>query len=342
MKYKTVKLITKVADFIIIIAVSVDTVLLVKGLLKYGFHLYSFYINLSTILFFISLLFLLKNKRNIIIAGFYIFAISYVGHVLDLIQINNLGMYIGLFFTVYLTILYMQELTSVQVKPILKLLYWVKKKNYKYAFQLSLIEQKNGDYDKAKNYIEIAHENGLTTYEYNKRYGLILFDEKRYNECIFFIDNAIKENDDDLMLNYYIGYSYSEIGNYATSIYYLTKFLEKENDIDVRYVRAVSYSMNGDILKSIEDYTRMIEENKNRADIYYNRGLEYQKINMMDEAIKDWENATIVESPDPKAFIALAKIEHENDNIEKAKQLFCKGISLDSSLTIYVPLEYRN
>ena len=132
-------------------------------------------------------------------------------------------------------------------------------------------------------------------------------------------------------------------------LYYENKIYDKSinilkrlNDVESLYLLASNYENIKDENLAIKTYSKIIvEDNRERADILYNRGALYKNIGKYDEAIIDFNNCLKCNEPDPKAFIALGVIMDEIGEYEKAKELFKKGNKLDKSFKEYIPEKYK-
>jgi tetratricopeptide (TPR) repeat protein len=132
-------------------------------------------------------------------------------------------------------------------------------------------------------------------------------------------------------------------------LYYENKIYDKSinilkhlNDVESLYLLASNYENIKDENLAIKTYSKIIlEDNRERPDILYNRGALYKNIGKYDEAIIDFNNCLKCNEPDPKAFIALGVIMDEIGEYEKAKELFKKGNKLDKSFKEYIPEKYK-
>jgi tetratricopeptide (TPR) repeat protein len=91
-------------------------------------------------------------------------------------------------------------------------------------------------------------------------------------------------------------FCFAKIGNFKEAIEDYTKVLEKDKDnTHVLYNRAISLDKMGRSEEAILDFTRIIELEPMNANAYLNRGCCYEKIKNSDLAYKDYEASLLID-----------------------------------------------
>ncbi|OHD23199.1 MAG: hypothetical protein A2086_13180 [Spirochaetes bacterium GWD1_27_9] len=172
---------------------------------------------------------------------------------------------------------------------------------------LGKIEMKNKNFDKALIFLNIAIRIAPENLDAIKTIGICYYNINRFKDCI---DNLIKvfhSNQDDVEINYYLGYSYFYIGRNDESLKYFIKLKkqpEYSNECQFMissihrrqklYIQAIEEFENLLSVSSLRD-ERLLETYYLLADCYLNthnipRAIHYwQKICAMNPEYKDVE-----------------------------------------------------
>ena len=91
-------------------------------------------------------------------------------------------------------------------------------------------------------------------------------------------------------------FCFAKIGNFKEAIDDYTKVLEKDkNNTHALYNRAITLDKMGRSEEAILDFTRIIELELMNANTYLNRGCCYEKIKNSNLAYKDYEASLLID-----------------------------------------------
>lgn len=132
---------------------------------------------------------------------------------------------------------------------------------------------------------------------------------------------------------YYLGLSAYNQNKFEAAIPYFTSYLTyNHDDRDALHFRAYMNSQIGYFDAAIQDYTAIINMDRNAGEFYYARGLCYKKQGDLINAKKDWLSAAQCSPPDEWALVRLAEIEKENNNPALALQYLKQAYKIDRTI----------
>ncbi len=144
--------------------------------------------------------------------------------------------------------------------------------------------------------VDLQQEKGAVSvysdHETHAQLGNRYLAEKLFTEAIFEYKKFLKDNPNDAVVNYNLGYSYSELGEHKKAINYLQKAAQLNNQDHDTYARlGFSYDQLGRYEEAIENYKKALAVNPDDAVDYYNIGVAYTYLKNYGEAIKYYEMA---------------------------------------------------
>ena len=152
------------------------------------------------------------------------------------------------------------------------------------------------------------------------RRGIELHDEEKFQEAID-VYKQINENDSlyDYML-YEISYSFMQLEEYDSAIYYVNIGLELESSNQKLLLQqlATAYDNSGDPEKAIEIYTKALEKYPFDYLLYYNLGVTYSNQNEFEKSVECFQNAIINNPFHSTSHLSLGKLMARQGLLTKA------------------------
>ena len=163
--------------------------------------------------------------------------------------------------------------------------------------------------------------------EYEDKYKkiLILYESKRYEECIE-ASNKVKTAN-----SYYLaGKSYYKLGKIAKAIKYLNKSYEKDLNIDTLFEIIKIYFEVKDYKKSIYFLKKVLIHDNSNIEAYNKIAIAYLDAANWHDAIEYAKKTLEISTKVPQAYITLAEAYFQLEmSFEKANQILDKGICLN-------------
>ena len=143
---------------------------------------------------------------------------------------------------------------------------------------------------------------------------------------------------------YNLGVFHAKNGNYEKSVYYFSKVIEENpNDAEAYYQRAYSQQMIGGKERNvILDYSKSLELHPNDYEAYMNRGVAYMKIRRYTEAISDYKSSINIKSDYSKVYENLGNAYMLTNDKEQACANWKKSFSMgnkDAEIKIKINCE---
>ena len=127
-----------------------------------------------------------------------------------------------------------------------------------------------------------------------------------------------------------IGHTEKEAWHDRRSIKHLTNAIKLMSDSpEIYYNRGVAYSKLGIIDQAIADYTTAIKLQPDFAFAYQNRGLAYDQSGEFDRAIRDYDTAIRLNPDSPRAYSNLGAAYVSKNDYERAIEKYSKAIELN-------------
>lgn len=131
-------------------------------------------------------------------------------------------------------------------------------------------------------------------------------------------------------LNFYIAYSYYELGSYQLSIQSYDQSIGLDPSHDVTYNnRGVAYHYLKDYDQAIRDYSQAIQLNPNYAVAYNNRGNAYDNLKDYNQAIQDYNQAIQLDPNYVSAYRNRGLAYSNLQDYNQAVQDYSQAIKLD-------------
>lgn len=227
-------------------------------------------------------------------------------------------------------------------KPIMvKIEYFLNRKNWKSSYNMSRLLYKNGNIEEAIKYIIQAEKYGAPIDYSSSLLGYFYYKQNEIYKAEKELKRAVEEKIDTNLAAYYLAKIYNEKGQYIKSIKLLLAYMDKnDKNNDILYLLGNTYDKTTEYTKAIEIYTKLIDLNQNNAYFLYNRGLDYYNMGLEEKALNDFMASIKLDIPDPKSYIMIGIIYNDNNEVLLAKEYFKKGMDLDSSLIEFIPEDY--
>lgn len=84
------------------------------------------------------------------------------------------------------------------------------------------------------------------------------------------------------------------------------------------YNRGVAYSAKGDLAAAVSDYGAALELDPGNFDSHYNRGVAYHKLKRLDAALADLDQAVALRPGEAQAWLSRGVVRHERGDLEAA------------------------
>jgi tetratricopeptide (TPR) repeat protein len=117
--------------------------------------------------------------------------------------------------------------------------------------------------------------------------------------------------------------------DYDAEIKKLDDLIKKDsNNIGAIYNRGWMYASKGEVLNAIEDYSQVIEIDKEFGDAYYNRGLLYADMDRNEQAVRDFTKAIELDSRSFDAYCNRGNIYHKMGKADLAISDYTEALKI--------------
>lgn len=172
-------------------------------------------------------------------------------------------------------------------------------------YSLGLNSINNKKYADAIGFFNKAIEinNGNTIYFYKR--GQAYYELQQYYLAIndfAYCDGILK---DESEYPYLIGICFDKLDKTNNALRYYNRAISLDS-IDMRYYkcRANLYLRTENYTNAILDYDIIIAQNAKDGSMYYHRGIAKYKLNKLDEACADWQNAMLNNYTDAMYYVS--------------------------------------
>jgi len=123
--------------------------------------------------------------------------------------------------------------------------------------------------------------------------GIALHDQKNYDAAISKYEEALKENPDNVLAIYEIGFSYFEKKDYKKSLEIAYRGARYKSELLPRFYVLAGNSLDnlGDSKKALEIYKSGIKISPNTSLLHLNLGITYKRLDKPEEARKSFKRA---------------------------------------------------
>lgn len=153
--------------------------------------------------------------------------------------------------------------------------------------------------------------------------ALILYESKRYDECI---EEAVKIKTAE---SYRLaGKSYHKLGNITKAVRYLWKAYEKESNTDILFEIAEIYCEVMDYKRAVFFLKEVLIHDDSNVEAHNRIAAAYLNSSNWHDAVEYAERTLQLSTKVPQAYVTLAEAHFQLDvNYEKSKQVIDEGIS---------------
>ncbi|MDD3012709.1 MAG: tetratricopeptide repeat protein [Candidatus Gastranaerophilales bacterium] len=187
---------------------------------------------------------------------------------------------------------------------------------------------KNGQLPEAEIIYRQVIEEEPENYNALNLFGILLFQHKRYEEAIIYVEKAI---DIHPIPYFYInlGNIHSAKGEFDKAIDFYNESLEMDpNNPDPWFGLGMCYKNKNENDKAIEYYEKAIKLNPSFYSAHVNLGNIYKVKNEFDKAIENYKKAILFNQNDPDIYNSLGLVYFDRYEIEEAIYCFQKAIKI--------------
>ncbi|MCX2745313.1 tetratricopeptide repeat protein [Mangrovivirga sp. M17] len=146
--------------------------------------------------------------------------------------------------------------------------------------------------------------------------GIQYHDKGEYEKAIETYEKALELNPESSLVNYEIALSYFEKGDYKAALQYSDVVLKQNKDhmLPAYIIKGSALDMLGKTKESIKLFNKAIKKSGEHFLLYYNLGLNYYKINELDNAEENIIKAIELNPSHSSSHLILASIHNEKGN----------------------------
>jgi tetratricopeptide (TPR) repeat protein len=187
-------------------------------------------------------------------------------------------------------------------------------------------------YDKAFGLLQQAYLLDPSKPDYELKHGTIAFREKHFEEAIDYYKKALAIDDQSLAAHYFMGISYSKIGDYKSALMELQNVLDS-NDVDNNAFRPkATFTMHLFIypkLKPELDLLRAsIPQNPNDLSLHRKLADTLLRYGMLDEALEQCQEIRKRDTNDWQVLFSMAKIYRHRKDWQTAMACIKQALAL--------------
>ena len=137
----------------------------------------------------------------------------------------------------------------------------------------------------------------------------------------------IRDNNNDVKLNFLIGTSFLQLKNYQQAISYLNNSIKIDPNIPHIYnSRGIVHSKTKEFQNAINDFNKAILLKKDFLEAYLNKGIVLKNIKKFEESFKCFNECLKIDSQNPKVYFNLGNLFTEFGKYQEAKNAYDKAI----------------
>ena len=141
----------------------------------------------------------------------------------------------------------------------------------------------------------------------------------------------IRDNNNDIKLNFLIGTSFLQLKNYQRAKNYLNNSIKIDPNIPHIYnSRGIVHSKTKEFENAINDFDKAISLKKDFLEAHLNKGIVLKNINKFKEGIKCFDECLKIEPENPKVYFNLGNLLAESKKYQKASNAYDQAILLNS------------
>jgi len=157
-----------------------------------------------------------------------------------------------------------------------------------------------------------------------------MYGEKKFTECLPFLNRAIELNPDYAIAFSSRGYVYVELKQYERAIPDFDRAIALDpNDAAAYHNRGIAYRNLKQYEQAIADYDRAIALDPNDAAAYHNRGIAYRNLKQYEQAIADYDRVIALDPNYARAYRNRGMVYGNLKQYERAITDYDRAIALD-------------
>lgn len=154
--------------------------------------------------------------------------------------------------------------------------------------------------------------------------GIIQFKSGNIEIAIGRLENILNEDDISTYINprdvnFMLGYMYGSTGRFEQSLFYVDEAIRLDPNYSALYnFRGLVYLELAQYDTAMNNFNTALQLNPTSAVAFHNRGLVNHKLNRLDEALSDYSQSIRLESSNPQPYNGRAMIHIKRENYELA------------------------
>ena len=201
---------------------------------------------------------------------------------------------------------------------------------YNFLLKTTYIYMLQKDWENADFYLDSVVEINKDSYVAMDLKGMIMFQQKRYDESIEFFTKAIKLNPDFAIAYFNRSLAYRAKGDKESALEDLNKSIEiKESKENVLLARAVIRKEMGSMDEALDDYNAALKSNPDFENALYNRAFTNQFLGNEAQAFEDVKRLIELNPDDAKNWNLKGNIELLFGKYDAAINSYTEAIAID-------------
>jgi tetratricopeptide (TPR) repeat protein len=187
-------------------------------------------------------------------------------------------------------------------------------------------------YDKAFELLQQAYRLDPSKPDYELKHGTIAFREKHFEEAIGYYKKALAINDQSLAANYFMGISYSKIGDYKSALDALQNVLDSTDADSNSFRPKATFTMHLFIYPKLKPELDSLRASilQNPDDVSLRRKLADTLLQyaMLDEALEQYQEIRKRDTSDWQVLFSMAKIYRHRKDWQTAMAFVQQALAL--------------
>lgn len=146
-------------------------------------------------------------------------------------------------------------------------------------------------------------------------FGGLMIDAGELSQAPYYLERYLAAFPDNPQGNYWMGYCYFEMNEFAKAIPYLEKVVAVEPTVDARDRLARSYEQTGQEREAIDLYQSLLREGRNSVEVLFNLGVLYKKVGD-DERGNEFLNQALERAPSGPFAVRIRELLRRSGNHE--------------------------
>jgi antitoxin component YwqK of YwqJK toxin-antitoxin module/Flp pilus assembly protein TadD len=181
------------------------------------------------------------------------------------------------------------------------------------------------------SYVTYGQKSGLINSSELLDNGIKLYKQGKYKDAVAVYKEISRSDTNYKKALHELAYTYYSDSNFEASKYYAEEGLKRfpEEAVNWYNLLANAYDDLGDHQKALDYYDRIIMENKNNADGYFNKGVTLYRLQKYEEAKTNLQQCIIVNPFYVSAHYFLGNIAMEEGRIPEAMMSYVTNLIMD-------------